>query len=121
MEFVPALALAALILKFMDFLRYLKAGDMNGVVSQLIVWASGVGALLLVAQTQWAGEISVGDTSLGRLGFWSVVFAGMSLASVASAGKDALKAVDSSNSAKIPTLLAAGPVRRPVPGEPDVG
>lgn len=121
MEFVPALAMAALILKFMDFLRYLKAGDMNGIVSQLIVWFSGVGALLLVAQTQWSNGISVGDTTLNRLSFWSIVFAGMSIASVASAGKDLLKAVDTSNTAKIPTLLPAGPARRPVPGEPDVG
>jgi hypothetical protein len=113
--------LAALVLKFMDFLRYLKAGDVNGIVSQLIVWISGVGALLLVAQTQWAGEIAVGDTTLSRLSFWSIVFAGMSIASVASAGKDFFKAVDSSNTAKIPTLLSAGPPARRVPGEPDVG
>lgn len=112
MEFVPAVAMLALIVKVIDFLRYAKAGDTNGVLTQLITWVSGVLVLLLVAQTNWADGISIGDTVLSKLGFWSVVFAGLSLASSASVVKDTLKSVDNSNSSAIPTLLDAGPRNR---------
>lgn len=112
MEFVPAVAMLALILKVIDFLRYAKAGDLNGVLTQLITWVAGVLVLLLVAQTNWADGITIGDTVLSKLGFWSVVFAGLSLASTASLAKDTLKSVDNSNSSAIPTLLDAGPQNR---------
>ncbi len=106
-EFVPALALAALVLKIIDFLRYIKARDVNGAGTQLIVWAAGVGALLLVAQTQFATEIPVGDMNLSQLGVWDIVFAGLSLGSLASASKDVLKSIDNNNTSKIPTLFAS--------------
>lgn len=112
-EFVPVVAMLALIVKFVDFLRYAKARDINGVVTQLIVWASGVGGLLLVAQTQWAGMISVAGTPLSRLSFWSLVFAGLSVSSGASLVKDTLKSVDNKNTSAIPTLLPPGPANPP--------
>jgi hypothetical protein len=104
-EFVPALALAALILKFVDFLRYLKARDVNGAGTQVIVWAAGVGGLLLAAQTQFAAHVPIGDVTLDKLGVWDIVFAGLTAASVASAAKDVLKSVDNNNTSKIPTLF----------------
>lgn len=109
MEFVPAVAMAALVLKFIDFLRYARAGDINGITTQVIVWLSGVGVLLLVSQTTWADGIEVGDRPLSKLGIWSVVFAGLSISSTASLLKDGLKSVDNANSSKIPTLLNPGP------------
>lgn len=109
MEFAPLLVLPILIIKVIDFVRYAKAKDVNGVTTQLLVWGAGVGALMLVAQTSWADGIPIGDELLGRLGFWSQVYAGLALASTSSLVKDALKAHDNSNSAAIPTLLPAGP------------
>lgn len=108
MEFIPALAMAALTLKVIDFLRYLRAADMNGALTQLAAWIAGVAVVLLVAQTDWADGVSVGDMNLGTLGFWSLVFYGLSAGSGASVVKDTLKAVDNTNSAAIPTLLPAG-------------
>ncbi len=106
MEFVPAAAMVALILKIIDFLRYARAGDINGVLTQLSVWFAGVVSLVLVAQTNWADGIEIGDVALSRLGFWSLFFAGLTLASTASVVKDiGYKALDNSNTAKIPTLL----------------
>lgn len=105
-EFVPALALAALVIKGIDFLRYLKARDVNGAGTQLIVWAAGVGFLLLAAQTQFAATIPIGDLNLAQLGVWDIVFAGLSLGSTASMVKDiGYKALDNQNTAKIPTLF----------------
>jgi hypothetical protein len=106
--------MVALIVKVIDFLRYARAGDLNGVGTQVCTWVSGVVVLLLVSQTEWAARMDIGGFPLSRLGFWSQVFYGLSAASVASVAKDTLKAVDNTNSAQIPTLL---PTRRVV-GQP---
>lgn len=106
MEFVPALAMAALILKVVDFLRYLRAGDTNGVFTQLAAWVGAVLVVLLAAQTDWADGIGVGDKSLGTVNFWSLIFVGLTIGSGASVIKDiGYKALDNANSAAIPTLV----------------
>lgn len=105
MEFIPVVAMAALTLKLIDFLRYLRGGDMNGALTQLCAWIAGVVVVLIVAQTDWADGIAIGDMSLGTLGFWSLVFYGLSAGSGASAVKDVIKAVDNTNSAAIPVLV----------------
>ncbi len=107
--FVPAIAMIALILKLIDFARYARNGDLNGIVTQVATWVAGVVVFVLVAQTVWAQEIVIGDRPLSQLGFWSLVFAGVSIASTASVVKDTLKSVDNHNSSKIPTLLPTGP------------
>lgn len=120
MEFLPVLAMAALTLKAVDFLRYLRAADMNGVLTQLASWVAGVAVVMLVAQTDWADGIAVGDMKLGTLGFWSLLFFGLSAGSAASFTKDGLKAIDNTNSAAIPVLVPTGV--RPAPSAPkDVG
>lgn len=106
MEFIPTLALAALTLKIIDFLRYARAADFNGVFTQLCAWIAGVVAVLIAAQTDWAAGIDIGDKSLHSLGFWSLVFYGLTAGSVGSTIKDiGYKALDNSNSAAIPTLV----------------
>ncbi len=114
MEFAPTAAMIALILKLIDFSRYARNGDINGVVTQSATWAAGVLVVILVAQTNWAATIQLGGKPLSELGIWSLVFAGLSAGSVASVGKDTLKSIDNHNSSAIPTLLATGPkkVRR---------
>jgi hypothetical protein len=120
MEFLPVVAMAALIYKCTDFLRYVRAGDSNGVTTQLFVWLAGVVVVILVAQTAWADGIKIGDMNLHSLGIWSLVFYGLSAGSGASLTKDTLKAVDNTNSAAIPTLVpTAG--RKPVSAPRDVG
>jgi hypothetical protein len=119
-EFLPALAMVTLILKIIDFLRYLRAGDVNGILTQLSTWVAGAAVVVLVAQTDWAPGIPVGDFNLSTLSFWSLVFYGMSAGSAASLAKDTLKAVDNTNSAAIPVLIPTG--ERPAPSAPkDVG
>lgn len=106
-EFVPLLAMLSLVVKVIDFLRYAKNADWNGVITQLFTWLAGVVVLLLVAQTVWAATIPIGAIPLSKLGFWSVVFAGLSVASTASLTKDTLKSIDNHDSAALPTLLGA--------------
>lgn len=113
MEFVPAIAMLALVLKVVDFLRYARARDYNGVLTQAVTWVAGVVVLLLVAKTTWAAMISVAGVPLGKLGFWSIVFAGLTVSSGASVVNDYRKALDNTNSAAIPTLLPPGPANPP--------
>ncbi len=111
MEFAPTVAMVALIIKIIDFVRYARNGDINGVVSQLAVWAAGVIVCILVAQTEWASTIVLGGKPLSSLGIWSLVFAGLTAGSTASVAKDTLKSVDNNNSSAIPTLLRSGPAK----------
>lgn len=105
MDFIPTLAMTVLTLKIIDTLRYARAADLNGVLTQLSAWIAGVIVVLLAAQTDWASGIEIGDKNLHTLGFWSLVFYGLSAGSGASIAKDTLKAVDNSNSAAIPVLV----------------
>jgi hypothetical protein len=105
MPFIPTVAMAVLTLKIIDLLRYARVPDINGVLTQLSAWIAGVLVVLLAAQTDWARSINIGDKNLHTLGFWSLVFYGLSAGSTASLAKDTLKAVDNSNSAAIPTLV----------------
>lgn len=118
MEFIPTVAMGVLTLKLIDFVRYARGADLNGIITQLAAWFVGVLVVLLVAQTDWAAGIAVGNMNLHTLNFWSLVFYGLSAGSGASLVKDALKAVDNSNSAAIPTLM---PPRRQlrVDGRPE--
>lgn len=109
MDFVAPVAMIALGLKFVDFLRYAKAKDINGVLTQLIAWVAGIGVVMLAAHTQWSAGIPIGNLPLSALGAWDQVFAGLALGSTASFLKDTLKSVDNSNSSAIPTLVDVGP------------
>lgn len=120
-EFVPVVALGLFITKFIDVLRYARNRDLNGVVTQLTVWASGAVGFLWVARTQWAAGIIVAGAPVSKLSFWSLVFAGASIASGMSVLVDFKKAVDNTNSAAIPTLLPPGPATTPPTATPPLG
>ena len=108
MEFLPIIAMVTLVVKVIDFARYARARDINGIATQLLTWVAGILVVLLAARTDWAAQLRVGEFSLADLNSWSQVFWGLSFASTASFSKDVTKAVDNSNSAAIPTLLEGG-------------
>lgn len=105
MEFVPLVVLTALIKKIVDTIKYLAAGDVNAVVTQIVAWLAGIAVAFLGAKSDWANSIQVGDVALSTLNNWSVALIGINLASTAGLTWDAIKAVDGSNSAVVPTLL----------------
>lgn len=121
MEFIPTVAMVLLTVKIIDFLRYARAADFNGVLTQLFAWVAGVLVVLLAAQTDWASGINIGDKNLHTLGFWSLVFYGLSAGSSASVAKDTLKAVDNSNSAAIPVLVPTPGSNRKITEPTEVG
>jgi hypothetical protein len=109
MEIVPTVALAALVWKFVDFLKYLFARDWNGVVTQIIAWAAGLGAVWLAAATRFGASISIGDMSLAGLNGSEKVFIGLLVTSIASSVYDFKKARDNSDSATVPPLIQRAP------------
>jgi hypothetical protein len=109
MQFAPLVVLPLLLLKLLDFVRYAKAGDVNGIVTQALAWVGGVLLMLLLARTGFADQMPMGGYLLSKSGFWDQVYLGLAVGSTGSAIKDYFKARDNSNSAAIPTLLPAGP------------
>ena len=105
MDFVPVVVLGALIWKFADFLKLVSTKDWSAAITQLAVWGSGVAGVALVAQTDFASAVPVGEFTLATLNGWSLLVAGLSLSSTASVGYDVKRAIDSSDSAKMPNLL----------------
>lgn len=109
MEFAPTVAMVALIIKLIDFTRYAKSRDLNGVITQLCAWGAGVAVAVFVARTDWAPSIVMGGKPLSQLNSWSLVFAGLFAGSTASVGKDVLyKSLDNHTTSAIAPLLRSG-------------
>lgn len=105
MEFVPLLALAALVATLINFLKYVRNSDTNGALTQLSVWAAGVAAVLLVAQTDWSNALVFGEIALSDMNLASQIFLGLSVGSVGSVGHEVIKSLDDSDSASKPKLF----------------
>lgn len=92
MEFVPVLAMLALIKKVIDLFKYVTNRDVNGVVTTLSSFVAGVVVVLLFAQSNFAEGIAIGDASLATLNFAALVILGLSIASGAGLANDWLSA-----------------------------
>lgn len=106
MEFVPVLAMAALVVAIINFIKFIKAGDGNGIATQLAVWVAGVVVLFIAAQTDFASGISIGDMEIDQMNAWTLVFVGLTLGSVGTLANDIKKALDNSDSAVKPPLIS---------------
>jgi hypothetical protein len=106
MEFVPLLLMVSIVKKVVDFVKYATSGDVNALVTQLVAWAVGIGLAFLAATSDWADNFDVNGQPVSTLNGWSLVFVGLAIASTAGFGWDAVKAIDGSNSAVVPNLLA---------------
>lgn len=104
MEFIPVAMAGALLWKVIDFLKALRAGDWNKVVTQLVAWAAGVGVLFLVASTQFAAEITVGKFNLDALDGSTKFFVGLMLSSIVGVTYSVKKAIDGTDSDSQPPL-----------------
>lgn len=97
--------LGAFITKLIDFFKFVTNGDVNGIVTQLAVWASGVIGVTLVAQTDFASGVAIGDLNLTQLNGWSLLFVGLMASSIFSVANDFRNAFDNTGSAVTPPLL----------------
>ncbi len=106
MEFAPLALLGALVYKFVDFLKFVKAKEWNSAGTQLIAWLAGILAITLFANSDFSAGIEFGERSLGSLNFVSQVILGLSATSLFSAFYDVKRAIDNTDSAKTPALIA---------------
>jgi len=109
MEIVLLTALTALGWKIIDLLKFLRAGDVNAAVTQVVTWAAGVGVVFLGSATDWAETFAVNGITLESLNGASKVLVGASLLSLGSVGFDFKKALDGSDSARTPSLISETP------------
>jgi len=108
MEFVPLVAMGALVFTFVNFLRYLTNGDGKSAITQLVSWVAGVLVVLLVAQTDFADGIVVGDQALSVLNFYSLVFVGLQASSIFGFGQKVVQAIDNTQTARVGSLVPDG-------------
>lgn len=98
--------LAALALKFTDFLKFARVKDWNSVSTQAAVWTSGVVAVFLGASADISAEVEVFGSLLGDLDIASQILTGLSLGSVGSVLYDFKSALDGTDSAVTPPLTS---------------
>ncbi len=106
MEFAPLAFLGALVYKFVDFLKFVKAKDWNAAGTQLVAWAAGIVAITLFANSDFAAGIDLGGRSLDSLNFVSQVIVGLSATSLFSSFYDVKRAIDNTDSARTPALIS---------------
>lgn len=106
MDFVPILAMISLIISIVNLPKYARAGDMNGIVTTFVVWIAGIIVVFLTAKTDFAAGIMVSDKPLADYNSWSLLFMGLTVASMSAFANDLRKALDSSTSSRKPDLLA---------------
>lgn len=107
MEIVPVLFMIAFVKKVVDLLKYGTNGDWNGVVTQLVAWGAGIAIAFLTANSDFGANTQVNEMALSTLNGWTVVLAGIGLASSAGFGWDTLKSLDNKDTSAMPTLTPA--------------
>ena len=96
----------ALILKLVDFAKYVRHGNVNGIVTIIAGWVIGFVAIKLTRATDWSDEIKFGTESLKDLNLGSQLVLALVATSVAGVLYDVKKAVDNTDSASTPPLVA---------------
>lgn len=105
MDFAPLLVAVALIWKLVDFAKALRVRDIDAIGTQLSVWIAGVVVTFLLAATDFASGITIGDLNLDALNWASLLLLGLSIGSTGSVAYDFKRALDSSDSAAQPSLV----------------
>jgi hypothetical protein len=115
MDFVPLLAMSAFVKKVVDMVKFLAAGDVNAIVTQLVAWVAGIAAVFIAAKSDFGSQMVINQSALSSLNNWALAFTGLVLASIAGVGWDTISAIDSTNSANTPRLIRpTAPVAQPV-------
>jgi hypothetical protein len=99
--------LVALILKAVDFLRLLAniGPNKSAVITQLLAWIGGIGAVVLFAATDFGNSVNAAGTTLDKVSGPTLVLLGIMLSSAASVVVDFKQSFDSTDSSVKPPLL----------------
>lgn len=103
--FITGAGALGLVKAVVDFIKYLRARDTNGWVTQLAVWIAGIGVTLLIKISDFAGNFDIGGVVLDNANSGTVILAGLGLGSAAMLVNDVKQAIDSNDSAAKPNLV----------------
>jgi len=103
--FLSATGALALITAVVNLVKYVKAGNVNGWLTQVVVWVAGVATAALIAASDIAETWPVGDTTLGKASGATVILVGLGLGSAAMLTNDLKKAFDGNDSSAKPDLV----------------
>lgn len=109
--FLTAAGALALVTALVNCAKYVKNGDTNGWLTQVLVWIAGIAVVLLLRESDFAGTFTLGTMTLDHANTATAILAGLGLGSTAMLTNDLKKAVDRSDSAAKPDLVKppAGP------------
>lgn len=103
--FITGAGALGLVKAVVDFIKYLRARNTNGYVTQLAVWVAGIGVTLLIKISDFAGNFDIGGVVLDNANAGTVILAGLGLGSAAMLVNDVKQALDNGDSAAKPDLL----------------
>lgn len=104
-EFITTAGAVALVKAIVDFLKYIRANDVNGYVTQAAVWLAGIGVTLLLKISDFADAFDVSGVTLDTANAGTVILAGLGLGSATMLANDFKKAIDSADTAVKPPLV----------------
>jgi hypothetical protein len=112
----------ALVFTFVNALRFAVGREWSAVVTQMVAWGAGVVGMFLLRAADFAPTVRLGEVPLDRIGTWSTILLGLAAASLASVLNQLKKAVDRTDSARVPPLVAVSAVKQEptVPALPDM-
>jgi hypothetical protein len=102
---ITYLSALAAIWKLVDLVKYVTRSNLRETITQLLVFAAAIGGAFLMGAADVAKGWDVGaGVPLTDMDGWSKVLLGVVWAGGASAAYDIKKALDSSDSAAVPSL-----------------
>jgi predicted solute-binding protein len=115
----PIVLLGALVYTFTSFLRYVSGRQWSSALTILVAWAGGVGSVFLFAETQFGDQVRVGTVAVASFNLSTKLLIGFLASSLFAAFRDLTKAVDNTQTTKMPSLIA--PKAAPIPRRTGVG
>jgi hypothetical protein len=103
-DLTQLVALGTVVYTAVNLVRCALVTDRSSVVSQLLAWAAGVAMTLVVAHSDLAPAFTFGSKNLGQLSGESQFLVGLAAASSISIVYQFTKAVDTKQSAAVPTM-----------------
>lgn len=110
MPFVPLVAMGSLVFTLINFLRFVTNKDGSSAITQLCAWVAGILVVVLVAHTDFASGVAIGDKTLDMIDGFGQVFVGLMASSLFGVVKVAIQAFDGNDSARVPPLVPGADV-----------
>lgn len=95
----------AFVKKIVDFPAYIKGKDYDAVTKVSLAWLAGIAVAFLLQATDFAKDFQLAGVVLSDTNPATVIFFGLSIASVASVGTDWLAARDNTRTSAVPPLV----------------